>query len=46
MKHFNVREGEDLNIIDGVRAFAMMWVVFGHSFTFTLNGDINIQNIY
>ena len=36
MKHFNVREGEDLNIWDGVRAISMMWVVIGHIFSFWL----------
>jgi peptidoglycan/LPS O-acetylase OafA/YrhL len=36
MSHFKIREGEDLNIMDGVRAIAMMWVVFGHAFSFSL----------
>ena len=45
MKHFNVREGEDLNVWDGVRALSMMWVVIGHIFSFWLQGVENIASI-
>lgn len=32
--------------MDGVRAIAMMWVVFGHAYSFALNvGPINLPNI-
>jgi peptidoglycan/LPS O-acetylase OafA/YrhL len=44
MKHFNIREGEDLNVWDGVRSLAMMWVVIGHVFSFWLNVIDNITN--
>jgi hypothetical protein len=44
--HFKIRQGEDLNIMDGVRAIAMMWVVIGHSFSFSLSaGTTNISTI-
>jgi hypothetical protein len=37
---FKVREGEPLNIIDGVRAISMMWVIIGHFFSFLLSSGI------
>jgi hypothetical protein len=40
MKHFKVREKEDLNVWDGVRALAMMWVVVGHCFTSFLQAGV------
>ena len=45
LKHFKVRENEDLNIWDGVRAFAMMWVVIGHTFATWNRGTINTTNM-
>jgi len=45
MKHFSIREGEDLNAWDGVRSLAMMWVVIGHSFSFSLKVIENIASI-
>ena len=45
MKHFHVREGEDLNIWDGVRALAMMWVVIGHVCSFWLSYIDNLASI-
>lgn len=46
MTHFKIRENEDLNIFDGVRALSMMWVVIGHSFSFYLSaGLVNILDI-
>jgi len=44
MKHFDIREGEDLNVWDGVRSLAMMWVVIGHTFSFSLNVIENITS--
>jgi len=44
MKHFGIREGEDLNAWDGVRSLAMMWVVIGHTFSFSLNVIENITS--
>ena len=45
MKHFKVREGEHLNVWDGVRALAMMWVVIGHVYAFWLQSSLNISSI-
>jgi hypothetical protein len=46
MSHFKIRQNEDLNIFDGVRAIAMMWVVIGHVFSFYLGSGLeNISNI-
>lgn len=44
-QHFKVRESEDLNVWDGVRAFAMLWVVIGHSYTMSVIGSSNLLNI-
>lgn len=41
MGHFKIRENEDLNIFDGVRALSMMWVVIGHSFSFYLSAGLS-----
>jgi hypothetical protein len=46
MKHFNIREGEDLNIWDGVRSLAMMWVVIGHVFSFWFPVIENTASIF
>ena len=40
MKHFKVREKEDLNVWDGVRALAMMWVIIGHTYSFFLGSGV------
>ena len=46
MKHFAVRAGESLNVMDGVRALAMMWVVIGHVYSFyTMPLPINLPTI-
>jgi len=45
MKHFDIREGEDMNAWDGVRSLAMMWVVIGHTFSFSLNAIDNLTSI-
>ena len=33
-----------MNVFDGIRALAMMWVVFGHVFSFAINGTVNAIN--
>ena len=43
MGHFKVREGEDLNCLDGIRSLALLWVIIGHTFSFSLN--VGIENI-
>ena len=43
LEYFKVRENQDLNIFDGVRALSMMWVIIGHTYSFFINaGIINI----
>ena len=45
-KHFEVRPNEPLNILDGVRALAMMWVVLGHTYIFYFTAEIqNFQSV-
>ena len=44
ISHFNIRKNENLNILDGVRALAMMWVVFGHTYFFYL--FIGVENSF
>ena len=46
MSHFKIRQGEELNITDGIRAIAMMWVVIGHAYSFSLSaGSVNLTTI-
>lgn len=46
MEYFKIRENEDLNIFDGVRALSMMWVIIGHSYSFFIgSGVINSQDL-
>jgi len=46
LKYLEVRQGESLNIFDGVRAISMMWVVIGHCYNFLLftGGAENLPN--
>lgn len=47
IKHFNIRENEDLNILDGVRAVSMVWIVFYHTFIYDFTtGQANIKTIH
>lgn len=39
--YFKIRENENLNIFDGVRAVSMMWVVFGHTYLFFLGSGLS-----
>jgi hypothetical protein len=43
-KIFNTRDS-DLNIFNGVRALAMMWVVFGHYYFNSVTNIVNTMNI-
>lgn len=46
LQYFKIRENEDLNIFDGVRALSMMWVIIGHTYSFFISaGIINIENL-
>ena len=40
LEYFKVRENQDLNIFDGVRALSMMWVIIGHTYSFFINAGI------
>lgn len=45
MKHFKIRSNENLNVWDGVRGVAMMWVIIGHCYFFSLfAGPVNISD--
>ena len=46
LEYFKIRENQDLNIFDGVRALSMMWVIIGHTYSFFINAGItNISNL-
>lgn len=36
-----MKQGSDLNIFNGIRSLAMMWVVIGHTFLNTAGGGVN-----
>ena len=40
LEYFKIRENEDLNIFDGVRALSMMWVIIGHTYPYFLGAGI------
>lgn len=44
MKVFKSKDS-DLNVFNGVRALAMMWVVFGHYYFNTVTGILNALDI-
>lgn len=46
MEYFKIRENEDLNIFDGVRALSMMWVIISHTYSFFISaGIINMKSL-
>ncbi len=44
MKIFKTKDS-DLNVFNGVRSIAMMWVVFGHYYFNTITGILNAMDI-
>lgn len=43
-KIFKRNPNSNLNVLNGVRSLSMIWVVFGHSMSYTLSGAINISS--
>jgi hypothetical protein len=41
-KVFKRNPNSNLNVLNGVRSLAMMWVVIGHSYSFGISGSINM----
>jgi peptidoglycan/LPS O-acetylase OafA/YrhL len=43
-KVFKINPNSNLNVLNGIRSISMIWVVFGHSMSYTISGAINIAS--
>lgn len=43
-KIFKLNPDSDLNVLNGIRSISMIWVVFGHTMSYSISGSVNISS--